>query len=323
MGERNRAVPEMKIVSLLPAATEIVCALGLEDQLVGVTHECDYPDAVRHLPKVTRSLIPGTHSSGEIDALVREHSAAQRPLYTLNTDLLRELQPDLIVTQSLCGVCAVADAEVQAAVCALPNAARIVSLSPETIWEVLDSVRHLSRVAGVAERGERTAQSLARRIDIVMSRSMDVRVQPRVAFLEWLDPPFSCGHWTPELVSLAGGSEVLAEEGARSRTLTWNEVLANEPEVVVIACCGFDVERTLNELHLLDAVDGWHELPAVRNGHVFVIDGSQYFSRPGPRLVDSLEILAHALHPDRNPLPNGLPPLSHLQLQPAFSSRHG
>jgi iron complex transport system substrate-binding protein len=297
----------MRIVSLLPAATEIVCALGLEEQLVGVTHECDHPPGVRQLPKVTRSFIPGAASSGDIDRFVRERRANQQSLYMLDLATLQELRPDVIVTQALCDVCAVAEAEVQEAACALPVPARVVNLSPATIWEVLDSVRHVAQVAGVPQRGDRVVQSLARRVDIVMSRSLDVRRRPRVAFLEWLDPPFSCGHWTPELVNLAGGIEVLAAEGAPSRALSWGDVVASQPEIVVIACCGFDVERTVSELHLLEAVEGWHDVPAVRNARVYVMDGAQYFSRPGPRLVDSLEILANALHPALHPLPNVLP----------------
>ncbi|MGQ0641024.1 MAG: cobalamin-binding protein [Gemmatimonadaceae bacterium] len=297
----------MRIVSLLPAATEILCALGLEDQLVGVTHECDFPFAVRRLPKVTRSSIPATATSGEIDRLVRERLEAQQALYTLDLPLLHELQPDLIVTQALCDVCAVAEDAVRAAACALPGAPRVLNLAPETLWEVFDSVRHAARAAGVQQKGEGVVQALIRRVDAVISRTVHVAHRPRVAFLEWLDPPFSCGHWTPELVALAGGVESLAKEGERSRTLSWSEVVASQPEIVVIACCGFDVERTLGDLPLLHAVDGWHDLPAVRAERVYVIDGSQFFSRPGPRLVAGLEILAHALHPERHPLPNGLP----------------
>jgi iron complex transport system substrate-binding protein len=297
----------MRIVSLLPAATEIVCALGLEEQLVGVTHECDFPPGVRNLPKVTRSLIPSGAPSGAIDRLVREHYGTQQALYTLDFPLLQELAPDLIVTQALCDVCAVAEAEVQAAACALPNAAHVVNLTPETIWEVFDSVRHVARAAHVPDRAEPVVHALEHRVDVVLSRSLDLQHKPRVAFLEWLDPPFSSGHWTPELIFLAGGIETLAKEGERSRTLTWPEVVASQPDVVIIACCGFDVERTLGDLPLLDHVDGWHDVPAVRTGRVYVIDGSQYFSRPGPRLVDSLEILAHTLHPDVHILPNGMP----------------
>jgi len=297
----------VRIVSLLPAATEIVCALGLDDQLVGVTHECDYPALVRDLPKVSRSLIPHAASSIEIDMLVRERSRAQSALYTLNLELLEELRPDLIVTQALCDVCAVAEDEVQAAACALPGAPRVLNLEPQTIWEVFESVRQVARATGKVSRGESVVDNLTSRVKTLAERTSRLRSRPRVAFLEWLDPPFSCGHWTPELVRLAGGVEGLSKEGERSRTLEWSEVVAWDPEVIIVACCGFDVDRTITDLQLPQIVGHWQPLSATRAGRLFVIDGSQYFSRPGPRLVDGLEILGHALHPDVHPLPNGLP----------------
>ena len=297
----------MRIVSLLPAATEIVCSLGLEEQLVGVSHECDYPTSVRDLPKVTRSLIQTSASSGEIDRLVRERLATQSALYSLDLAVLAELAPDLIVTQALCDVCAVAQDEVQTAACSLPLAPRVVNLEPQSLSEVLDAVRHVASATETQARGEQVVRGLQARIDAIAERSERLMARPRVALIEWLDPPFSCGHWNPELVRLAGGVEGLGREGERSRTLTWDEVIAWQPEVVVFACCGLDAERTLGELPLAQSVAGWHDLPAVRSGRVYVTDGAQYFSRPGPRLVDSLEILAHALHPDIHPLPNGLP----------------
>ena len=296
----------MRIVSLLPAATEIVCALGLEEQLVGASHECDYPLYVRELPKVTRSLIPTAAPSGEIDRLVRERLSTQSALYSLDVAALEELAPDLIVTQALCDVCAVAQDEVQAAACALPKA-RVINLEPQRLGEVLDAVRQVAHATGTQERGDRVVRQLQARIDAVTERSEQLATRPRVALIEWLDPPFSCGHWNPELVRLAGGMEGLGREGERSRTLTWDEVIAWQPEVVLFACCGFDVVHTLGDMPLLQTVAGWQDVPAVRSGRVYVTDGAQYFSRPGPRLVDSLEILAHALHPDVHPLPNGLP----------------
>jgi iron complex transport system substrate-binding protein len=297
----------VRIVSLLPAATEIVCALGLEEQLVGVSHECDYPLSVRDLPKVTRSLIPTSAPSGEIDRLVRERLSTQSALYSLDLAVLDELAPDLIVTQALCDVCAVAQDEVQAAACALPNAPRVINLEPQNLREVLQAVRQVANATGTQACGDLVARQLQARIDVVTERCEQLAMRPRVALIEWLDPPFSCGHWNPELVRLAGGIEGLGREGERSRTLTWDEVIAWQPEVVLFACCGLDVERTLGDLPLLKAVAGWQDVPAVRSGRVYVTDGAQYFSRPGPRLVDSLEILAHVLHPDVHPLPNGLP----------------
>ncbi len=306
---RPRAEAPVRIVSLLPSATEIVCALGLEAQLVGVTHECDFPASVRRLPKVTRTLIPDRAPSGEIDRLVRERLRTQRALYTLDRPTLEELRPDLIITQSLCEVCAVAEAEVHEAACRLPGRPRVLNLEPQSLSEVLASIRQVAATAGqdLAHAG-RVLGALTARVEAVVARSCGLERRPRVALLEWLDPPFSCGHWSPELVRLAGGIEGLGREGQSSRRLAWEEVQSWQPEVVVIACCGFDVERTLGDLPGLDSVPTWRSLPAVRTRRVYVVDGAQYFSRPGPRLVDSLEILAHALHPEVHPLPVGLTP---------------
>lgn len=298
----------MRIISLLPSATEIVCALGLGDQLVGVTHECDWPPFVRALPKVTHTLIPHDAPSATIDALVRERLKTQRALYTLDLPTLERLRPDLIVTQALCDVCAVAEAEVQTAACSLPGRPRVVNLEPTTLAEVLASHRTVAVAAGLPDHGAAVVAALAARIQAVAARSATLASRPRVVLLEWIDPPFSCGHWSPELVALAGGDEVLSQPGQRSRTLTWDEVVAAQPEVIVIACCGFSVERTLEDVPILQRQPGWADLPAVRADRVYVVDGSAYFSRPGPRLVDSLEILAHALHPAVHALPGELSP---------------
>jgi iron complex transport system substrate-binding protein len=297
----------MRIVSLLPSATETVCTLGLEDQLVGVTHECDYPPFVRGLPKVTRTLIPHDAPSSEIDGLVRDRLRTGRALYTLDMPALESLRPDLIVTQALCDVCAVAEEEVRAAACALPGRPRVLNLEPLTLHDVLDSVRQVATCTGTMARAETVIEGLRARVDAVAARTTRLQHRPRVTLLEWIDPPFSCGHWSPELVRLAGGVEGLGQEGRPSRTLRWDEVAAWRPEVLLIACCGFSVERTLRDVPLLQSYPGWNDLPCARNGRVYVVDGSTYFSRPGPRLVDSLEILAHALHPDVHPLPPNLP----------------
>jgi iron complex transport system substrate-binding protein len=256
---------------------------------------------------VTRTLIPVDASSAEIDALVREKLGATRALYTLNLEILAALEPDLIVTQALCDVCAVAEDEVQAAVCHLPGRPRVINLEPLTLREVLQSMSRVALAAGVGDRADLVAASLQARVDAVVTRTASRTTEaPRVVLLEWLDPPFSCGHWNPELVRLAGGVEVIGRAGRPSRTLSWTDVAASKPDVVVIACCGFDLERTLTDVASLENVPEWQGLPAVRNGRVSVIDGSQYFSRPGPRLVDSLELLAHAIDPTIHPLPDEL-----------------
>ena len=297
----------MRIVSLLPSATEIICALGLEDQLVGVTHECDYPASVQQLPKVTRTMIPAEASSGEIDRLVRQKLQTVRALYTLDLPVLRELRPDMIVTQALCNVCAVAEEEVRSVVCALPRSPEVVNLEPQTLSQVFASIQLVANAVGVERVADEVIAELAARVEIIVARTARLQRRPRVALLEWLDPPFSCGHWNPELVRLAGGNEGLGQDGQPSRTLRWDEVLAWQPEVVFIACCGFSIERALCDLPPLEFVKDWQDLPAVRSRQVYVVDGSHYFSRPGPRLVDSLEILAHTLHPTVHPLPEGLP----------------
>ena len=303
----------MRIVSLLPSATEIIGALGLEDELVGVTHECDYPPFARALPKVTNTLIPTDASSAEIDRLVREKLDGESALYTLNMDELERLRPDLIVTQALCDVCAVAEDEVKNAACTLPGMPRVINLEPETLDEVLDCLRLVGDAAGVTERADAVVAALRARVDAVVERGRRAPNRPRVALLEWLDPPFSTGHWNPELVRLAGGDDGLGRSGEKSRTLEWREVTDWQPEVVLISCCGFTAERTMEEIGLLHDVPGWDSLPAVRHNRVFVTDGSAYFSRPGPRLVDSLELLAHVIHPDLHPLPDWVMPPHRLQ----------
>ncbi|WP_373651608.1 cobalamin-binding protein [Schlesneria sp. DSM 10557] len=298
----------MRIVSLLPSATEIICSMGLGDQLVGVTHECDYPFPVRSLPKVTRTLIPTDASSREIDDLVRERLRTEKALYTLDLPVLSRLKPDLIVTQALCDVCAVAESEVNAAICTLPGRPQVVNLEPTTLSEVFECLDLVGRAAGATKQAADAIEQLQARVSAVRERAEQATDRPRVLLLEWIDPPFSSGHWSPELVRIAGGAEVLGQEGKPSRTIGWDEIVAARPEVVVIACCGFDVERTCQDLPILARNQDFMNLPAVRDGRIYLMDGNAYFSRPGPRLVESLEILAHALHPTVHPLPQGLEP---------------
>jgi iron complex transport system substrate-binding protein len=296
----------MRIVSLLPSATEIICALGLQDQLVGVTHECDYPPAVLDLPKVTHTLIPHDASSAEIDRRVRERLTIQRALYTLDWETLERLRPDLIVTQALCDVCAVAEEEVREAACRLPGKPRVLNLEPMSLKGVLDTIQLVGEAVGQVKNAERVVGELRARIERVSWRSSSIRFRPRVTLLEWMDPLFTCGHWNPELVELAGGIEGIGRAGKPSRKMCWQEVLEWRPEVLFIACCGFSIARTLQDMPILERQPGWETLPCVQNARVYIADGSAYFSRPGPRLVDSLEMLAHALHPDVHPQPPGI-----------------
>jgi iron complex transport system substrate-binding protein len=298
----------MQIVSLLPSSTEIVCALGLRDRLVGVTHECDYPPSVKSLPKVTRTLIPTDATSVEIDRLVRERLKDKQPLYTLDLPVLEKLRPDLIITQALCDVCAVAEEEVKAAACSLPGNPHVLNLEPVTLAGIFDAILEVGKAAGAQKQASDLISALRSRVQLVESQTQKIGARPRVTLLEWVDPPFSCGHWNPELVQKAGGVEGLGKEGMPSRTLKWQEIVNWRPEVLFIACCGLSTERTLEDVAMLRSCPRWDDLPCVADGRVYVTDGSAYFSRPGPRIIDSLEIIAHALHPGRHILRTGLSP---------------
>ncbi len=292
----------MRIVSLLPSATEIVCELGLRDRLVGVTHECDFPSCVRDLPKVTRTLIPQDASSCEIDALVRERLKKDKALYSLDMPTLEQLRPDLIVTQALCDVCAVAESEVNAAACHLPGQPKVINLEPTCLEEVFECMNLVGNAAGASIAALEAITRLKARIEAVKSRTACVSKRRRVVLLEWIDPPFSSGHWSPELARLAGGIEMIGQQEQRSRTITWEQVLEADPEIMVVACCGFDIDRTLTDIPLLAKNRNFQQLRCVRDEQIYVVDGNAYFSRPGPRLVDSLEILAAILHPEIHPL---------------------
>ncbi len=296
----------MRIVSLLPSATEIVCCLGLHDQLVGVTHECDFPPEVRHLPRVTTTLIPTDATSGQIDALVREKLTTERALYHLDLARLTELAPDLIVTQALCEVCAVATDEVEDAAYQLPGHPAVLNLEPMTLGDVLDAIVTVGEATRRSDIAARVVGELQARVNAVTARTAAISRddRPRVAFLEWVDPLFNGGHWNPELIALAGGIDMLGAHGQPSRTITPGELMAADPDVVVVSCCGFTAERAREDLPVLEALAGWPTLPAVTSDRVYVCDGNAHFSRPGPRLVDSLEILAHALHPDVHAAPS-------------------
>ncbi len=298
----------MRIVSLLPSATEMICRLGLEQQLVGVTHECDYPPAVIKLPKVTQTLIPKDASSREIDELVRERLKTQRALYTLDLPVLERLRPDLIVTQALCDVCAVAEEEVTAAACSLPGQPQVINLEPTRLDDVFDCMLVVGRHAGCESQAIEEVEHLKQRVATVAARSATMKARPRVMLLEWIDPPFCGGHWNPELVRLAGGDEVIGIEGQDSRTTAWSEIVEAQPEVLFISCCGFDIARTLEDLPILRSQPGFFDLPCVQSERVYVANGSHYFSRPGPRLVDSLEMLAHAIDPQVHPEPTEAEP---------------
>lgn len=297
----------MRIVSLLPGATEMVCALGLEENLVGVSHECILPNRMPDLPRVTTALIPDALSSGEVDRIVRDHARDLIPLYSLRSEELSSLRPELLVTQTLCRVCAVSDVEVHAVARSLEDPPHIIDLEPTNLTSLFQGIRMVADAAGVPEAGEELVRVLKGKVEAVVDRVRRDAERPRVVFLEWLDPLFSSGHWNPELVRLAGGIDPLGVEGEPARVVSWEEVRAAAPDLLFISCCGFSVERTLADLPLLTEQAEWEDLPAVRNGRVFIADGRRWFSAPGPGLVESLEILAHAIEPTLHPLPPGLP----------------
>jgi iron complex transport system substrate-binding protein len=291
---------------MLPAATEIVGALGLSDQIVAVSHECDFPPEVAGKPRVTFCEIHGKGlPSAEIDRWVVERLRTHGTLYTLDEPLLRELAPDLILTQRLCDVCAPAYGSVAALARTLPSNPQVLNLEPRSLADVLGNVRQVAAAMGHPERATAVCRELERRVAAVAERVADLP-RPTAFVMEWTDPLYAAGHWTPELVRLAGGEPVLAAEGADSARVPWEDLRAADPEVIVVACCGHDVERTRRDLPTLEALPGWSTLRAVRAGRVHLADGSAYFSRPGPRVVDTLEMLASILHPDACP-PVGQP----------------
>ena len=299
----------MRIVSLLPSATEMICALGLRAQLVGVSHECDYPLDVATLPRVTRTKIAHTASSLDIDQQVRQELAAQSALYSLDEARLVALRPDLLVTQSLCDVCAVAADEVTAVACRLPAAPMVFNLQPLCLSDIFASITALGVAADAVAAAQALHAGLTARLDAIRARSTQISMaaRPRVAMLEWLHPLFDAGHWNPELVDLAGGLPVLGRAGQPSRTLAWEALRAADPDVIFIACCGFDIQRTVHDVTLLASHREWGDLRAVRAGRVWVADGNAYFNRPGPRILDSLEVLAHCLHPAVHPRGDATP----------------
>lgn len=301
----------MRIVSLLPSATEIICAVGLADYLVGVSHECDYPDRVKKLPSVTTSLIPKEASSIEIDLAVRKQLDTKKAIYHLDLPKLQELKPDFIITQSLCEVCAVAEDEVQDAVCQLPGNTRVINLEPMTLSDVYDTLILVGEETGFIDQAKSCLEKLKGRVEAIIDisqNSISTSQRSRIVFLEWIDPPFNAGHWTPELIEYAGGISLLSNKHKPSTTLAWENILKSNPDVLFIACCGFDVQRTLKDMSILINKNGWNDLPAVKQEKVYITDGNAYFSRPGPRLVDGLEIMANALYPETHSLPIGLTP---------------
>jgi iron complex transport system substrate-binding protein len=289
----------MRIVSLVPSATEILFALGLGGEVVAVTHECDHPHAALELPRVTRDVIGPGLPPDEIDRAVRELTAAGRAIYELDEHALVALQPDLIVTQALCPVCAVSYDDVRALAGRMDPAPQVLALDPHTVGEVLGDVRTVAQAANAKDAGVDLVAAAASRVDRV--RLAVREAEPvRVAALEWLDPVYCAGHWTPQLIEYAGGFDVLGLPGEQSERRSWEEIAAAAPEVVVVMPCGYDADRSLAEAEAYA-----DELEALGAQRVVAVDAAAYFSRPGPRIIDGLELLARILHPDRVPAAPG------------------
>ena len=290
----------MKIISLLPSATEILYALGLDQQVVAVTHECDYPAGAVDKPHITRNRLAPDLTSGQIDAAVREQLTSDaHTIYTIDRALLAQLAPDLIVTQRLCEVCAVSYDEVIDAIGALPTRPQVLNLEPSSLADVFADIERVGAATGRVATAQRVVGELGARVERVRERVAQTTSRPRVAFLEWIDPLFCGGHWNPELIEMAGGVDGLGNRWTPSTQISWEQVRAFEPEALIISCCGFSAERASEDLPLLERLPGYADLPCVRDQRVHVVNGSAYFSRPGPRLVDSLEILVELLHPTR------------------------
>jgi iron complex transport system substrate-binding protein len=299
-----------RIVSLLSSATEILYALGLGDRVAAVSHECDYPPAVLHKPEVTFSHVQSAAPSGAIDQQVRSLSEAGLPLYQIDVELLAALRPELIVTQAQCDVCSVRYADVLAAVAAQPalRDTTVLALNPQSLSDILADVERVGVAAGCPDRAAEVSEKLSARVARVRDATagLSESQRPRVACIEWIEPLMLAANWVPEIVELAGGKNLLSQAGRHSTYTAWSDLAELDPQRILVMPCGFDLPRTIAESAALARLPGWKTLSAVRGSRVFAVDGSAYFNRSGPRIVDSLEILAHLVHPQRFGPPQGV-----------------
>jgi iron complex transport system substrate-binding protein len=289
-----------RIVSLLPSATEMVCALGLADRLVGVTHECDHPAEARTKPAVVRNALPlETMSEREIDVAVSGRIAAGLSLYELDAALIEQLAPDLIITQSLCDVCAPSGNDIAALLATLSRKPEILWMTPRSLAEIDDNLRELGRATGLEAEAEAVIGQGRARLADVETRARAIGRRRRVFCMEWIDPVYCCGHWVPEMVALAGGEDGLGRLHTDSVRIAWRDVLAWAPEVLIVMPCGYDLDAAGERATALLGMPRLAQLPAARSGEIYVVDANSYFARPGPRVVDGTELLAHLIHPDR------------------------
>ena len=291
-----------RIVSLLPAATEIAAALGLMDHVVGVSHECDFPEQATQRPRVTQCPI---HRAGltsfEVDEWVRQALHENGTIYTIDEPLLRKLQPDVILTQKLCDVCAVGYGTVAKLAQTLPGPPQVVNLEPTSLADIFDDIRRVADTCNVQERAKNLIVNLSARVENVRERAATISDRSRCFLMEWVDPPFCSGHWVPELVEIAGGQDSLGRKHQPSAQIEWQQVLEARPDIIVLAFCGYDIDRARRDYELLRRSPGFSSIPAAGTGQVYVVNASAYFARPGPRIIDSLEILAGILHPTEFP----------------------
>lgn len=294
------STPTPTICSLLPSATEIVFALGLGDRLAAVTHECDFPPEAARLPAITRSTLDyhETRRSHDIHTHISTALHGGSSIYLLDQNLLQRLAPDLILTQELCDVCAVSYETVKRAVRRLQGRATILSLEPTTLQGILDTIRQVGGATGTSARAASLVRELEDQADTIAERARTASGCPRVFAMEWVDPPFTAGHWVPELVRLAGGRDELAREGYPSTQVSWRRVTDYDPEIIVLMPCGFTLGRTLEEFAHVTLPEEWSGLSAVRSGRIYAVNGSAYFNRPGPRIILGLQILAEIIHPE-------------------------
>jgi iron complex transport system substrate-binding protein len=288
----------MRIVSLLPSATEVLFELGLGDAVVGVSHECDYPVAARKKPAMIKPRVDPALPSEEIDARVRELVARGESLYQIRDDLLRELRPDLIITQDLCHVCAASPDDLSTALARMQKPPDVLSLHPQTLAGVWDDIREIGKATRRLAEADRLATELVRRVAKIEALVAGTASMPRVACLEWLDPIYVGGHWVPEMVACAGGEDLFGKPGTPSFRVTPQQVVDAQPEIIVVMQCGYGVERNREEYRRTKFPSDWSNLPALRSKRVFAVDANSYFSRSGPRLADGVAILAHLFHPE-------------------------
>lgn len=294
------ATGKPRIVSFLPSATEMVCALGLEDQLVGITHECDYPSNIINKPVVVRNVLPvETMSQSEIDAAVSERLRTGQSLYQIDEELLRKLAPDLILTQDLCQVCAPSGNEVSQVLKALPSRPDILWMTPKSIDEIFDNIRDLGEATDRSAQAGELIETGRRKLEEIEAATRNLSHRPRVFCMEWIDPVYCSGHWVPEMVRIAGGRDELGKEGSDSVRISWEDVQSWAPEVLIVMPCGFNLEKTIEQSAQVVNHRGWFDLPAVRNHKVYAVDANSYFARPGPRVAEGTELLAHLIHPEK------------------------